>query len=192
MVKQFKIALSHILDTAVHKPKFVELLTYVGTAVRIVNERPLVTLSDDPRDFTAITPASLLIPCIDPHVEVGQPHDRDRLRRDYRFNLSLSQQFWEKWIAFYLPWLQGRKKWLKISENLNPGQLVVMGSLEDISKRWRYKLGRMEKVIPQIRNEKPIVRRAKVALTKVNETTAEVRIEYVLQDVSRLTPVENA
>ena len=37
MVKQFKIVLSHILDTAVHKPKFVELLTYVGSAVRIVN-----------------------------------------------------------------------------------------------------------------------------------------------------------
>ena len=53
MMKQFKIVLSHILDTAVHKPKFVELLTYVGSAVRIVNERPLVLLTDDPRDFTA-------------------------------------------------------------------------------------------------------------------------------------------
>ena len=175
-----------------HKPKFVELLTYVGSAVRIVNERPLVPLSDDPRDFTAITPASLLTPYLDPHVAVGQPHDRDMLRRNYCFNLSLSQQFWEKWIAFYLTWLQGRKKWLKVSENLKPGQLVVMGSLEDISKRGRYKLGRIEEVIPQIRNGKPIVRRAKVAVTKVNETTGEVIIEYVLRDVSRLAPVENA
>ena len=47
-------------------------------------------------------------------------------------------------------------------------------------------------MIPQIRNEKPIVRGAKVALTKVNETTGEVQIEYVLRDVSRLAPVENA
>ena len=171
MGKQFKIVLSHILDTAVHKPKFVELLTYVGSAVRIVNERPLVTLSDDSRDFTAITPASLLTPYLDPHVATGQPHDRDMLRRDYRFNLSLSQQFWEKWIAFYLHWLQGWKKWLKVSENLKPGQLVVTGSIEDISKRGRYKLGRIEEVIPQIRNGKPVVKRAKVAVTKVNETT---------------------
>ena len=43
-MKQFKSVFSHILDTAVHKPKFVELLTYVGSAVRIVNERPLVPL----------------------------------------------------------------------------------------------------------------------------------------------------
>ena len=68
MVKQFKIVLSHILDIAVDKPKFVELLTYVGSAVGMVNERPLVPLSDDPRDFTAIAPASLLTPYLDPKI----------------------------------------------------------------------------------------------------------------------------
>ena len=93
MVKQFKIVLYHILDTAVNKPKFVELLTYIGSAVRIVNERPLVPLSDDPRNFTAITPASLLTPYSDRHVAVGQPHNRDMLRRYFCFNLSISQQF---------------------------------------------------------------------------------------------------
>ena len=191
MVKQFKIVLSNNLDTAMHKPKFVELLTYVGSAVRIVNERPLIPLSDDPRDFTVITPASLLTPYLDQHVVVGQPHDRDMLRRDYRFNLSLSQQFWKKWIAFYLPWLQGRKKWWRVSENLKPGQLVVMGSLEDISRRGRYQLGRIEEVIPQIRNGKPIVRRAKIAVAKVDENTGDVEVQYVLRDVSRIAPVEN-
>ena len=69
---------------------------------------------------------------------------------------------------------------------------MVMGSFEDISKRGRYKLGRIKEVIPQIRNGKPIVRRAKVAVTEVNEITAEVKTEYVLWDVSRLAPVENA
>ena len=39
---------------------------------------------------------------------------------------------------------------------------MVMGSLEEISKRGRNKLGRIEEVIPQIKNGKPIVRRAKV------------------------------
>ena len=175
-----------------HKSKFVELLTYVGSAVRFVNKRPLVPLSDDAKNFTAITPASLLTPYLDPYVAVGQPLCRYMLKRDYCFNLPLSQQSWEKWIAFYLPWLQGRKKWLMVSENLKPGQLVVMGSVEDISKRGRYKLGRTEEVIPLIRNGKLIVRRAKVAVSKVDKTTGEVKIEYVLWDVSLLAPVENA
>ena len=43
MGKQFKIVLSDILDTVVDKPKFVELLTYVRSGVRIVNEMPLVS-----------------------------------------------------------------------------------------------------------------------------------------------------
>ena len=78
--------------------------------MRIVNERPLVPLSDDPRDFAAITPASLLTPFFDPYSTVGQPHDRDMLRRDYRFNVGLSQAFWEKLIFSYLPLLNVRKK----------------------------------------------------------------------------------
>ena len=150
----------------------------------------MVLLSDDPRNFIAITLASLLTPYLHPNVAVGQPHDRDILRRDYRFNLLLSQQFWEKWISFYLPWLQGRKKWLKISENLKPGQLVVMGSLEDISKRGRFKLGRIEEVISQIRNGKPIVRRAMVAFNKVNETKGgmpKLSMRYGMSLVSRMS-----
>ena len=47
-------------------------------------------------------------------------------------------------------------------------------------------------MIPQKRNEKPIVRRAKLAVTKVEETTGEVKIEYVSWNVSLIVPVENA
>ena len=189
MVKQFKIVLTHILTVSHRKPNFLELLTYTGSAVRIVNERPLTPLSDDPKDCTAITPASLLTQYFDPFSAVGVPHDKDMLRRNYRFNLALSQQFWEKWIAFYLPWLQGRKKWQKMCKNLEPGQLVVMGSLEDISKRGQYRLGRVHEVLPQIRNGKPIVRRAKIAVANLNDS-GEVKIDYVMRDISRLAPVE--
>ena len=42
-----------------------------------------------------------------------------------------------------------------------------------------YKLGRTEKVIPQIRNGKPIVRVAKVAVKKVEETMGEVKKSLV-------------
>ena len=35
------------------------------------------------------------------------------------------------------------------------------------------------------------MRRAKVAVTKVDEATGEVKIEYVLRNVSRPAPVEN-
>ena len=191
LIKQFKIVLSNVLDASSHKPNFTELLTYTGNAVRIVNERPLIPLSDDPRDFTAITPASLLTPFFDPYSTVGHPHDRDMLRRDYRFNVGLSQAFWEKWISCYLPLLQGRKKWQKMGENLKPGQLVVLGAPPDITKRGSYQLGRVHEVIPQYRNGKPIVRRAKIAIAKY-DAEGNLKIDYVLRDISCISVVENS
>ena len=160
MVKQIKHVIANILEKSQRRPSFVELLTYVESATKIVNDRPLTPLSDDPRDFTAITPASLLTPYSSPYCVVGSPQHKDNLRRDYRFNISLSDQFWQKWLEFYLPWQQGRKKWLKMAQNLTPGQLVILTSMEDVSKRGKYQLGRVHEVIPQNRNGKEIVRKS--------------------------------
>ena len=190
MVKQIKHVIANILEKSQRRPSFVELLTYVGSATKIVNDRPLTPLSDDPRDFTAITPASLLTPYSSPYCVVGSPQHKDNLRRDYRFNISLSDQFWKKWLEFYLPWQQGRKKWLKMAQNLTPGQLVILTSMEDISKRGKYQLGRVHEVIPQSRNGKQIVRRVKVATTSTDESTGDVKVVYVLRDLSCIAPVD--
>ena len=190
MVKQIKHVIANTLEKSQRRPSFVELLTYVGSATKIVNDRPLTPLSDDPRDFTAITPASLLTPYSSPYCVVGSPQHKDNLRRDYRFNISLSDQFWQKWLEFYLLWQQGRKKWLKMAQNLTPGQLVILTSMEDVSKRGKYQLGRVHEVIPQSRNGKQIVRRVKVATTSTDESTGEVKVVYVLRDLSCIAPVD--
>ena len=49
-------------------------------------------------------------------------------------------------------------------ENLYPGQLVLVGDLEDITKRGDYRLGRIHLVHPQIRNGRELVRRVTVAV----------------------------
>ena len=71
MVKQIKRVIFEILDSSKRKPSLIELITYMGSAVRIVNERPLVSLSDDAEDCTVITPASLLTPYASPYSIVG-------------------------------------------------------------------------------------------------------------------------
>ena len=190
IVKQIKHVIANILEKSQRRPSFVELLTYVGSATKNVNDRPLTPLSDDPRDFTAITPASLLTPYSSPYCVVGSPQHKDNLKRDYRFNISLSDQFWKKWLEFYLPWQQGRKKWLKMAQNLTPGQLVILTSMEDISKRGKYQLGRVHEVIPQSRNGKQIGRRVKVATTSTDESTGDVKVVYVLRDLSCIAPVD--
>ena len=89
----------------------------------------------------------------------------------------------------YLPWQQRRKKWLKMAQNLTPGQLIILTSMEDVSKRGKYQLGRVHEVIPQGRNRKQIVRRVKVATTSTDESTGEFKVVYVLRDLSCIAPV---
>ena len=72
-------------------PNLVELQTFVSNTTNLVNNRPLTPLSDDPKDHTAITPASLLTPAFHSHLPIGTPHDNDHLRKDYRFNVAIAQ-----------------------------------------------------------------------------------------------------
>ena len=74
-------------------PNLIELQTYVLNSTRLVNDRPLTPLSDDPKDYSAISPSSLLTPAFHPSTPVGAPHDKDDLRRDYRFNVALVHRF---------------------------------------------------------------------------------------------------
>ena len=170
MVKQVKRILQRTLETATHKPSLMELITFCSNAVRVVNERPLTALSDDPRDFAVVTPASLLTPAFDPYTPVGRAHDRDHLRRDYRFNVALADRFWKDWVAFYLPTLQGRNKWRENSKNLQIGDLVLVGDSADISERGKYRVGRVAEVFPQMYYGNPIARRVKIAVTEHDST----------------------
>ena len=127
MAKVFKRTLTNITDLLRRTPNFIGLQTYISNTTRLVNDRPMTPLSEDPRDYSAISPSSLLTPAFHPSTSVGKPHDRDELRRDYRFNVALAENFWHRWMKFYLPLLQRRKKWFKAVTNLQVGQMVLVG-----------------------------------------------------------------
>ena len=126
----------------------------------------VTALSDDPRNFAVVTPASLLTLAFDPYTLVGRAHDRDNLRRDYRFNVALANCFWKDWEAFYLPTLQGRNKWRETSQKLQSGDLILVGDSADISERGKYQVGRVAEVFPQMHNGNSFVWRAKIAVTE--------------------------
>ena len=72
-------------------------------------------------------------------------------------------------------------------ENRKPGQLVLVGDAEDLSYRGDYRLDRIERLHPQIRNGKELVRRATVAVLGKGSSGSDV--EYVLRDLSKIAPV---
>ena len=138
MVELFKRALESAAGEARRKPSLIELQTFTSDAVRIVNDRPLTTLSSRPNDLMPITPSSFLGQGLAPNTPLSTFHDRGDLRRDFTYNATLAHKFWLSWVKGYLPTLQGRGKWRVTRENLAPGQLVLVGDASDFSKRGAY------------------------------------------------------
>ena len=123
---------------------------------------------------------------LSPYTPISAFHDRGDLRQDYLYNSTLAHKFWLLWMKGYLPTLQGRSKWRVHRDNLEPGQLVLVGDAEDLATRGVYRLGRIHAVHPQIRQGKKIVRRATIAVFK---NTGSGEIEYVLRDVAKIAPI---
>ena len=189
MVKLFKTALREVVGHARRLPTLIELQTFTLDAVRIVNDRPLTTLSNQPNDLLPITPSCFLGQGLSPYTPLAKFHDKGDLRRDYTYNATLAHKFWLSWAKGYLTNLQGRKKWRTCKENLYPGQLVPVGDSKDITKRGAYRLGRIHLVHPQIRNGRELVRRANVAVLAKGSVEGPDKIEYILRDVSKIAPV---
>ena len=146
-------------------------------------------MSEDPRDFAVVTPATLVTPSFDTYSPVGRAHDRDHLRRDYRFNLDLANRFWKSWVAFHLPTLQGRNKWREIARNLQVGELVLVGDAEDVAVRGKYRVGRIPEVFLQMHQGKPLVRKAKIAVTEYDSKNDLYKVGHIYRDISRIAPV---
>ena len=115
MVKLFKSSISKVLFDARWKPSLIELQTFFSDAVRIVNDRPLTTPSDQFNDLCPVTPSSFLGQHLVPNTPICDVHDKGDLRKDYVYNSTLAQRLW---IKGYLPTLQGRNKWKTLKQNL--------------------------------------------------------------------------
>ena len=88
MVKLFKTALRQVIWRARRKSTLIEMQTYASDAVRIVNDRPLTTLSDQSNDLLVITPSCFLGQKLDPSTPVGTFHEKGDLHRDYMYNFG--------------------------------------------------------------------------------------------------------
>jgi hypothetical protein len=104
-----------------------ELYTLLTRIEACLNSRPLVPMSNDPNDLTAITPGHFLI-----GEALTAPLEPDlielKINRLSRHQLleRLRQHFWKRWRTEYLSYLQGRTKWQSPSPSLQPGDLDLL------------------------------------------------------------------
>nr|XP_055050912.1 uncharacterized protein LOC129436685 [Misgurnus anguillicaudatus] len=93
----------------------------------ILNAKPLGYVSSDVGDPDPVTPNYLLMGRPDSSLpQVVYPESEILSRKRWRHSQVLADQFWASFIRKYLPTLQTRQKWMKDSENLTPGTIVMI------------------------------------------------------------------
>lgn len=120
------------------KLSFEDLSTVLVQIEASMNSRPLVPLSEDPNDITALTPAHFLIggstrslPEIDWHRT-----PLNRLVDHYQRLQGIYQQFWHHWRTEYLQELQRDTKTCHPNTDIQPGRLVVLTDEHQIPVKW--------------------------------------------------------
>lgn len=93
----------------------------------ILNAKPLGYVSSDVGDPDPVTPNYLLMGRPDSSLpQVVYPESEILSRKRWRHSQVLADRFWASFIRNYLPTLQTRQKWMKDSENLTPGTIVMI------------------------------------------------------------------
>ena len=93
---------------------------------RILNDKPIIDVSTDPKDLSALTPNMLLNGVVEASLPADVYSKSDLYRRSRRKGQILGDRFWSRWISEYLPMLQPRRKWFGVSPNINVGDLVLV------------------------------------------------------------------
>ena len=144
-IKSTKFHMKRVIGNATLT--FEELNTIVIQIEAILNSRPLMELSTDPNDSSALTPAHFLIGR--PLSSMPEPDltliKESRLDKWQRVQ-AIYQSFWKRWYKEYLSTLHQRKKWNGAPRIFKLNQIVIVKDENTPALRW--KLGRITKLHP--------------------------------------------
>ena len=143
MVKAAKTAIYAVVGNADVSDE--ELMTVFTGAESLLNSRPLTYQSLDVRDIVPLTPNHFLYgqaggQLAPEAVEATGFHPRQRWRKVQH----LMSLVWRRWMREYLPMLIPRSKWLKVNEDLQVGDVVLVSQAD--LPRGHWPLGRILKV----------------------------------------------
>ena len=92
----------------------------------VLNCRPITKLNNCIEDWRALTPISLLAGNICPDSPVREFNKSELHRSNYKYVVAVSEQFWSRWIAMYVLWLQIRHRWHEVQPKIDVGDLVLL------------------------------------------------------------------
>jgi len=167
LIKSVKRALKAIT----HDRLFTDeaLYTFLCEVESILNQRPITTVSDDINDFEVLTPNHFLLGYESYNLAPGKFNDDEiNLRKKWRKIQAVTNMFWRRWVNEYLPLLNIRKKWYRVTRNFNKGDIVIIQTNNSPRSFWP-----MARVIETYPGIDGVVRTVKVK-TATNELVRSV------------------
>lgn len=143
-VKSFKHHLRRVVGST--KLTLEEFQTIIVQIEGILNSRPIVPLSTDPNEFTALTPGHFLIGR--PLNSIPEPElfERpDNYLSRWQRTTKLVQYVWRRWSHDYLNHLNQRNKWMFSKDNVKIDDMVLIKDANLPPYKWP--IGRIDKVI---------------------------------------------
>ncbi|CAH8613476.1 unnamed protein product [Schistosoma rodhaini] len=152
------------------------LTTYLTEVERILNDRPLVPVYDDPEQLETLSPNNLLL-LRKPSLHQIEISLRERYSRQWLQAQLLATTFWRRWIKEYLPLLQTRAKWTQGRRDLRVGDLVLI--IGDTYTRNNWLKGLVVSINP---GEDGLVRQAKIRTSR----------GIIIRDIRKICLLEGA
>lgn len=184
-VKSTKFHLKRVMGET--KLTLAELNTLLCQIEACLNSRPITSLSSEPGEPEALTPAHFLI-----GGPLSLPPEPDRLveapcsLRRWKYVQFLVQSFWQRWYTEYLPQCQVRGKWFYKKRPLKIDDVVIIK--EDNLPPTKWKLGR----ITQVHAGKDGIIRVVTLRTSSGTEIKRPTIKLCLLPTDNdITPVEN-
>ena len=146
MIRSIKEAFYRVIPSQQTLLTDEELATCFKHIERLVNSHPLTTVSADPRDPVALTPADFLLGSRNTIVAGINSPLRCNLRERWKFLQNLTIRLWEEFLENYFKRLHPREKWPLYQDPLREGQVVVLLKPDCLKGHWP--LGVITKVFP--------------------------------------------
>ena len=112
------------------------LSTLMVEMEKILNDRPITSVSSDPEDLEALTPSHILRLRQNPCIPLDEFSKADKYKAKWKYVHLQADSFWKRWMKEYLPTLQERQKWLDQKPNLKKGDLVLVADQNTPRGKW--------------------------------------------------------